>query len=99
MHYRCNNYVYNYYFVIAFILLIQAYHRNMISPHYVWITPGWYQNYWWKSYFGSANKNCTREIMELAVNGSLSLLPRGMFPLQNDSALTTSGIVSQTNHF
>ena len=95
MHYCCN---YDY-FVIAFIvLLIQAYHRNMISPRYVWITPGWYQNYWWKSYFGSVNKNCTREILELTVNGSLSLLPRGMFPLQNDSALTTSGIVSQTNH-
>ena len=36
------------------------------------------------------NKNCTPEIMKQAVNGSLAIVTSGVFPLENDTAITTS---------
>ena len=59
----------------------------MLAPKYVWITPSWYQENWWKS---TVNKNCTPEIMKQVVNGSLAISPSGFFPLENDTAITTS---------
>ena len=54
---------------------------------YVWKTPSsWYQEDWWKS---TKHKQCTPEIMKQAVNGSLAIVLRGLFPLDNDSAVTT----------
>ena len=76
-------------------MLYQAYHRNMTAPRYVWITPSWYQDNWWKE--NPSDRNCTLEMMELVINGSLAVVPSGFFPLQNDSAITTSGLVTQTN--
>ena len=38
----------------------------------------------------TVNKNCTTEIMKQAVNGSLAIVPSGFFPLENDTAITTS---------
>ena len=43
------------------------------------------------------NANCTSEIMEHVVNGSLAVVPSGFFPLGNDSAYTTSGTVRAKN--
>ena len=62
----------------------------MLAPKYVWITPSWYQENWWKS---TVNENCTSEIMKQVVNGSLAVVPSGFFPLHNDSAATDSGMV------
>ena len=36
------------------------------------------------------NKNCTPEVMKQVVNGSLAIVPSGFFPLENDTAITTS---------
>ena len=62
----------------------------MLAPKYVWITPSWYQENWWKS---TVNANCTSEVMKQVVDGSLAVVPSGFFPLHNDSAATDSGIV------
>ena len=62
----------------------------MFAPKYVWITPSWYQENWWKS---TVNANCTPEVMKQVVNGSLAIAPSGFFPLHNDSVYTTSGTV------
>ena len=48
-------------------------------------TPSWYQEDWWKSI---KHKQCRPEIMKQAVNDSLAIVPRGFFPLDNDSAVT-----------
>ena len=62
----------------------------MLAPKYVWITPSWYQENWWKS---TVNANCTPEVMKQVVNGSLAIVPSGFFPLENDTAVTTSEMV------
>ena len=67
----------------------------MTAPRYVWITPGWYQDNWWKA--NPSDRNCTSEMMEQVINSSLAVIPSGVFPLENDSAITTSGLVTQTN--
>ena len=73
---------------------MQAYYRNMFAPKYVWITPSWYQENWWKT---TTSKRCSPEVMKQVLNGSLAIIPRGFFPLDNDSAITTSRMVYKIN--
>ena len=44
------------------------------------------------------NKNCTPDIMKQMLNGSLAVSPKGTFLLENDSAVTTSGLVRNTSY-
>ena len=39
------------------------------------------------------NANCTPEEMKQVVNVSLAIAPSGLFPLENDTAVTTSEMV------
>ena len=55
--------------------VIQAFKEERFYPGYVWITPGWYQQGWWKAdedYLRSLN--CTTSDIEQQLNRSLVLL-------------------------
>ena len=54
---------------------VQAFKEERFYPGYVWITPGWYQQGWWKAdevYLRSLN--CTTSDIEQQLNRSLVLL-------------------------
>ena len=54
---------------------VQAFKEERFYPGYVWITPGWYQQGWWKAdevYLRSLN--CTISDIEQQLNRSLVLL-------------------------
>lgn len=54
---------------------VQAFREQRFNPAYVWISPGWYQQGWWKadeSYLDSLN--CTISDIEQQLNRSLVLL-------------------------
>ena len=72
------------------IIFIQAYHRKTITPRDVWITPDWYHDDWWQT---CANTTCTPDIMREALNASLAVIPSGLFPLEDSTAPTFSGLV------
>ena len=65
----------------------------MTAPKYVWITPSWFEDNWWKA--NLENRNCTPEIMAQILNGSLAIGPKGAFLLENNSDVTTSGLVRE----
>ena len=55
--------------------VIQAFKEERFYPGYVWITPGWYQQGWWKAdedYLRGLN--CTTSDIEQQLNRSLVLL-------------------------
>ena len=55
--------------------IIQAFKEERSYPGYVWITPGWYQQGWWKAdedYLRSLN--CTSTGIEQQLSRSLVLL-------------------------
>lgn len=72
---------------------LQAHKLDMTYPRYVYITYGWYANYWWVP---KEDINCTVQEMEEVLDNSLAMFayPR----IQNSSEVIDAGIVS-INHY
>ena len=70
---------------------VQAYHRRMFGPKYVWITPSWYSKGWWKEDYGNAS--CTQNFIVKMLNNSLAVTPNGYFTSDDKSTATFSGMV------
>ena len=71
-------------------LLLQAYHRKMYAPSYVWMLPVWYNEGWWNN---TVNVSCTTENMMTVVNGTLGTVPHGAFVMDNKTRKAISGLV------
>ena len=76
----------------VFHWIIQAYHRKMFAPKYVWITPSWYSKGWWREDYG--NTSCTPDFIKKMLNSSLAVTPNGYFVSDDPSTVTFSGMVS-----
>ena len=71
-------------------MLLQAYHRNMYAPTYVWMLPMWFNDGWWNN---TAYSSCTTENMMTVVNGTLGTVPHGFFLMDNKTRKAISGLV------
>ena len=68
----------------------------MYHPGYVWITPGWYGDGWWRSDEAPGGSiNCTDREMQRVLDRSLAVL---QYPIVDREAITASGIVSAYTH-
>ena len=71
-------------------MLLQAYHRNMYAPTYVWMLPMWFNVGWWNN---TVNSSCTTENMMTVLNGTLGTVPHGFFVMDNKTRKAISGLV------
>lgn len=71
----------------------QAYYRGLSSPEYVWFIPMWFSVDWWKT-VPTRNSSCTNTIMVQVLNRVVGMVPNGYFPLEDESRVTFSGLVS-----
>lgn len=78
---------------LALLFCCQALRRNLSSPGYAWIVPGWYGDEWWRGRVSGIEINCTLEDLEDFLNSSVVVVSHYPDSL-NDTAVTTSGIVS-----
>ena len=76
-------------------LIIQAYHKGLRYPQYVWITHGWYPEQWWnisQEINGNQTEKCSGEEMTAFLIGIIAIQP---FPTaDNRYVQTESGMVS-----
>ena len=76
-------------------LIIQAYHKGLSYPQYVWITHGWYPEQWWnisQEIYGNQTDTCSSEEVAAFLNGVIAIQP---FPTADDRYVQTkSGMVS-----
>ena len=70
---------------------MQAFHRGLIAPKYVWMTQLWYNRQWWNNP-NVAITHCTSENMNIAVIGSIGVIPDG-YLLSQSNLPTASGLV------
>ena len=75
---------------------MQAYHRGLVYPKYVWITTGTPQ--WWTE-IPESNSSCPHQLVAEALLGSLSFLPNGYVVDKDDVFDTLSGEVDNYNNF
>lgn len=78
---------------LSLLFCCQALRRNLSSPGYAWIIPGWYGDEWWRDRVSGIEINCTLEDLEDFLNSSVVVVSQYPDSL-NDTAVTTSGIVS-----
>lgn len=78
---------------LSLLFCCQALRRNLSSPGYVWIIPGWYGDEWWRDRVSGIEINCTLEDLEDFLNSSVVVVSQYPDSL-NDTTVTTSGIVS-----
>ena len=62
----------------------------MVSPEYVWITQGFYDEDWWMM---SQNSSCSPEVLKAALNNSLAIALDGYFVNENKSEKAISTLV------
>ena len=73
---------------------MQAYHRGLTYPKYVWFTPdGGFSPLWWTE---ESNSSCPHWIVAKALNGSFGFVPRG-YIVDEDNAF--SGEVSYVHTY
>ena len=76
-------------------LIIQAYHKDLRYPQYVWITHGWYPEQWWdisQEIYGNQTETCSSEEVAEFLNGIIAIQP---FPTADDRYVQTkSGMAS-----
>ena len=68
---------------------LQAYHRGMRYPDYVYLPLGGFDDEWWENY-PETNTSCSHSVIAEMINGSISVVPEGYFPAQNSSIKTIS---------
>ena len=70
---------------------MQAYHRGLTYPKYVWFTPdGGFSPLWWTE---ESNSSCPHWIVAKALNGSFGFVPHGYIVDEDDVFDTLSGEV------
>lgn len=73
---------------------MQAYKKNLRLPQYLFVTIGWYRDFWWTESY--PNLTCTVEEIESMILSSLSLSDEIYLDRERDANITTtSGIVRQ----
>ena len=76
-------------------LIVQAYHKDLRYPQYVWITHGWYPEQWWnisQEIYGNQSQTCSSEEVAEFLNGVIAIQS---FPTADDRYVQTkSGMVS-----
>ena len=70
------------------LLIIQAFHRKLIAPKFIWMTNLWYNTRWWSSF----TSPCTSEQIEVALEGSIGVIPDGYVPREGNLS-TSFGMV------
>ena len=71
---------------------LQAFYKGYFAPKYIYVTPGWYNNGWWRHNYGNAS--CTTEMMLKMLNNSLIYIPNGHFIVEDKQWQSISGLVS-----
>ena len=72
---------------------VQAYHRGLQFPRYLFVTIGWYSNFWWRE--DEQNLSCTIEERENVLGHSLVVSDEIFLDAERDAnVMTTPGIVS-----
>ena len=77
----------------SYSLFYQGFHRKMLPPQYVWITPGWFDQEWWAQDYGNLSVHCSMKDMRRVLKGSLSVVPFGYFPSKSPSLSSFSDMV------
>lgn len=77
-------------FKFKIITYCQAYHRAMFGPKYVWITHTWFNSHWWTAI---KNTRCVDSEILQVLNGSIGIVPYGLFLDDNETAISISGEV------
>ena len=73
---------------------MQAAHRNLTSPRYVWISHGWYSNQWWTQAVANDAINCSDTQLEAFLAKSRTLAVNHLPAPTDSNAETVAGIVS-----
>jgi len=65
-------------YIFSPLLTLQAFNMGLYHPEYVWITPGWYGEGWWKvkgveGTGGGRSLGCTQQQLEMVLNRSLAM--------------------------
>ena len=76
------------------ISTMQAAHRNLTSPRYVWISHGWYSNQWWTQAVANDAINCSDTQLEAFLAKSRTLAVNHLPAPTDSNAETVAGIVS-----
>jgi len=79
------------------LIILQAFHNDIIYPKYLLLTLGWYREDWWTFEYNE-QLNCSEADREAVLENSLAFLNFDFLDEKNDVNLTTdTGIVSSYN--
>ena len=81
-----------YMFIFYHSLFMQAYHRGLVFPEYVWFTSGGFPTEWWTEVTGT-NSSCPHQLVAKALYGSFAVLPSGYIVVEDGIFDTLSGEV------
>ena len=81
-----------YMFIFYHLSFMQAYHRGLVYPEYVWFTSGSFPAEWWTEVTGT-NSSCPRQLVAKAIYGSLVVLLSGIIVDEDGIFDTLSGEV------
>ena len=76
---------------------MQAYHRGIGYPEYVWFTSGGLTAEWWTE-VPVANSSCPHWLVAKSINGSFGFLPHGYIVDEDEVFDTLSGEVYNYNN-
>ena len=77
---------------------MQAYHRGIGYPEYVWFTSGGLTAEWWTE-VPVANSSCPPWLVAKSINGSFGFLPHGYIVDEDEVFDTLSGEVYNYNNY
>ena len=78
---------------LHYLLSIQAYHRGLVYPEYVWFISEGSTTEWWIE-LNSTNSSCLHSLVAKALHGSFEFFPHGFLLNEHINVDTLSGEVA-----